>query len=461
MAIFSPRTIQQMLNENAAFLTKEQLKEHVSRLNKKGFQSMDTEWEVAVLNAFSKLGNVAHEPSLEGTAKLDLLFTHDDGSSFLADITAVSDEGLEKRTSVKAFYVELQQRLRKAGLLNRGWELSVGSHPTTKYRERRKPALPPRAEFAKEIFNANFKEFLKRIQEHPEQSWTYNVSTEKTAIALMYDPQRTGFMSEMPINNPAIEKDRNPVFSALRMKAKQLKRVSYGGFRGIVLCDGGSDMVHSQPHGGFEFNYNAVDATKDFLRQDQQVVPENQRQHQSIDFVLMISSVWIDKGRYGPLPGEQACKVQISIIGNRNFGSLPASLRESLEDLEQHFPEPINTASGARETIRHGYDPKALRPLAGGIGWSHNEIRISASAVLALLAGRITQEELFNALGFKPWSTKTHATRNFFEYVLGQNMRVVEIQIEDTKYDDSTLIFKFDGPDPATSPYTNPKAGEN
>lgn len=439
-----------MLNENAAFLTKEQLNHLVSRLNTEGFQSIDAEWEVAVLNAFSKLGNVVHEPSLEGTAQLDLLFTHGDGSSFLADITSVSDEGFEKQTSVKAFYVELQNRLRNAGLLYKGWSLAVGSHPTTKYRERPKPALPPPSEFAKEIFNANFKEFLRRIKEHPDQSRRYDVSTEKTAIALVYEPQRTGFMSQMPVYNPAMEKDKNPVFSALRMKAKQLKKVSYEGYRGIVLCDGGSDMVHRPPHGSFEFNYNAADAAKEFLRQNQ-----------SIDFVLIISSVWIDRGRYGPMPRERARKVQISIVGNRSFEHLPISLRESFEALEQHFPEPINTASGARETIRHGHDPKALRPLGGGIGWRHNEISISASAVLALLAGRITQEELFNALGFKPWSNKSHAMRNLFEYVLSQNMRVIEIKIEDTQHDDSTLIFKFDGPDPATSPYMNPKAEEH
>lgn len=439
-----------MINENASFLTKKQLDQHVSKLNREDFQSFDTEWEVAVLNAFSKIGNVAHEPALEGTAKLDLLFTHDGGSSFLADITSVSDEGFEEKTPVKAFDVELRQRLRKAGLLYKGWALSVGSHSTTKYREQRRPAIPPRGEFAKEIFNANFKEFLRLVKEHPDQSRTYSVITEKTAVTLMYDPRRTDFMSQMHVYNPAIEKDQNPVFNALKMKAKQIKKVSYEGYRGIVLCDGGSDMVHSQPHGSFEFNYNAVDAAKDFLRQNQ-----------SIDFVLMISSVWIDKGRYGPLPGEPARKVQVSIIGNRNFGSLPASLRDSLETLEQYFPEPINTASGARETIRNGYDPKALRPLAGGIGWSHNEVSISASAVLALLAGRVTQEELFKALRFKPWSNKTHATRNLFEDILSRNMRIVEIQIEDTKHDDSTIIFKFDGPDPATSPYINPKAKEN
>jgi hypothetical protein len=178
-------------------------------------------------------------------------------------------------------------------------------------------------------------------------------------------------------------------------------------------------MVHRPPNGSFEFNYNAVDAAKEFLRQNK-----------SIDFVLIISSVWIDKGRYGPMPGERTRKVQVSIIGNRSFGSLPVSLRESLEALEQHFPEPDNTADGARETIRHGHDPKALRPFAGGIGWSHNEISISASAVLALLAGRITQEELFKSLRFKPFSDKSHATRNLFEYMLSQICTLLRFRLK-------------------------------
>jgi len=439
-----------MLNENASFLTKEQLEQHVSKLNKEDFQSFDTEWEVAVLNAFSKLGNVVHEPALEGTALLDLLFTHDDESSFLADITSVSDEGFEEQSPYKAFYVELQERLKRAGLLYKGWWLRVDEH-AVKYGEQRKLSLPPRAEFAKEIFNANFKEFLKQINEHPEQSRNYTVRTEKTAVSLTYDPLGTSFMSHLGVYNAAMTKDRNPVFNALKMKAKQHKKVSYEGFRGIILCDGSSNMVHSQPHGAFEFNYNAVDATKDFLRQNQ-----------SIDFVLLITSVWINKGVDGfARPGEPVRKVEITIIGNKNFDSLPTGLKESLEKLEQHFPEPVNTPSGARETIRHGFDPKALRPLAGGIGWSHNEIRISASTVLALLAGRITQEELFKSLHFKPWDDKPHATQNLFEYVLSERLRIVEIQVEDNKYDDSTLVFKFDGPDPATSPYVNPKAGES
>lgn len=302
-----------------------------------------------------------------------------------------------------------------------------------------------------EIFNANFKEFLRQVNEHPGQSRNYTVRTEKTAVSLTYDPQGTSFMSNLGVYTAAMTKDQNPVFNALRKKAKQLKKVSYGGPRGIIVCDGGCDMIHRQPRGPFEFNYNAVDAAKDFLRQNQ-----------SIDFVLIVSSIWINTGIHSfSKPGEPVRKVEVTVIRNRNFDSLPAGLKESLEKLEGKFPQPVNTPSGARDTIRHGFDPKALRPLAGGLGYRHNEISVRASAVLALLAGKITQEELFKSLGFRPWSDRPGATHNIFEYLLGKSMRIVEVQVEDTKYDDSTFVFKFDAPDPATSPYVNPKAGES
>lgn len=69
---------------------------------------------------------------------------------------------------------------------------------------------------------------------------------------------------------------------------EQLKKVSYPDPKGIILCDGGTDMVHSRPHNSFDFNFNALDATKDFLRQNQ-----------SVDFVLLVSSVWIEDGKLG------------------------------------------------------------------------------------------------------------------------------------------------------------------
>ena len=121
-----------------AFSTEDQLDQVIARLNSSGFQALDAEWEVAVLNTFDKIGNVAHEPPLDGSAKLDLLFTAADGSTFLSDITTVSDEGFEEKSPVKAFCLELQERLGRAGLPYHGWTLSIGNHPA----EFGRPGIP-------------------------------------------------------------------------------------------------------------------------------------------------------------------------------------------------------------------------------------------------------------------------------------------------------------------------------
>jgi hypothetical protein len=438
-----------MLTENAQFLTKEQLDQHVSRLNGKGFQTLDAEWEVAVLNAFSKLGKIEHEPVLEGTAKLDLLFTHDTGSSFLSDVVSVSDDGFEeKKAAVKTLYAEMQKRLEAAGLMHRSWRVAVGSHRVLGPGQEPRVAIPSRPDFDKKIFNVDFQRFLKSVKEHPDQRQTYRVITAaQTAITLGYEPKGIGFFtSPAPLSKRAVSKNKNPIFNALRAKAKQLKKVSYEGPRGIILCDGGSEMVHRQPHGAFEFNFNAVDAAKDFLRQNQ-----------SVDFVLMLSSVWAQKGRYPPIK-PPFLRVQATVIPNKCFEHLPEAIKQTLTKLDRCFPEPDNNSSGARETIRRKYDPKQFRPFSGGWEVSDKKIKISASAVLGLLAGVVNQDELFDSLGFKPQSAKAGAVRNPFEYMLSKKMRLEEICVEDTTYDDSKLVFRFGGPDPALSRFTNPKA---
>jgi hypothetical protein len=448
MAIFSRRTVDAMLVENAAFLTEEQLGHHVARLNTRGFQSLDAEWEVAILNAISKTGNVEHESALNGAAKLDLLFTAEDGSTFLADITTVSDEGFEEQVPVKAFCIELQERLWRAGLPYDGWTLSIGTHPA-KYGERRKPAIPPRDEFAKEIFNSEFKQFVKAIRENPRERRTYGVHTSKSEISLTHDPKGQYFTIIGPAPGTALKKDQNPVFNALRSKAKQLKRVSYDGPKGIILCDGGTDMVQTRAHSIFDFSLNAADATKEFLRQNQ-----------SVDFVLLVTSIWTDDGLHRPWVNGPARKVKVTLVPNRNFDRIPERIKESLGHFEDFFPEPENIPTGARETIRHGYNRKQLRPLAGGWAMSNNEIKISASAVLGLLAEVVTPAELFKSLGFKPHSNKASAIRNPFDYMLSRKMRLREIAVEDTSHDDNYLVFKFDGLDPALSSFTNPKVRE-
>jgi hypothetical protein len=90
MAIFSRRTIQRLINENISFANKDQLENHVRKLNE---GDLSFEWEVVLLNVFSKIGKITHEPIFENSSrKIDMLFSsEEDGIEFLADITTISD----------------------------------------------------------------------------------------------------------------------------------------------------------------------------------------------------------------------------------------------------------------------------------------------------------------------------------------------------------------------------------
>lgn len=91
------------MNENAAFLTQNQLSTVCNLLNTPREDYMATEWEQVILNATTKLGHIEHEPKLNGTGTPDLLFRSDDPPiEFIADVTTASDKGLNKLNPVDA-----------------------------------------------------------------------------------------------------------------------------------------------------------------------------------------------------------------------------------------------------------------------------------------------------------------------------------------------------------------------
>ena len=103
MAIFSRRTLQRLIDENSVFLSRRQLKAHVNRLDGPNIDdALAAEWEVALLNIFSRVGSVAHEPKLEATGhRFDLCFDSPT-VKFISDIVAVSDKGLDELNPIEA-----------------------------------------------------------------------------------------------------------------------------------------------------------------------------------------------------------------------------------------------------------------------------------------------------------------------------------------------------------------------
>lgn len=443
MAIFSRRILQQMINENAAFLTENQIDMQISRLDGNGFDSIATEWEVVVLNVFSKIGQVEHEPDLGTSAELDLLFTHHaDQSQFVADITTISDEKYEDETPYKAFGIELRKCIERAGLTYNGFSYFVEAHPPTDAKV--KLMLPKRKHFSEEIFNKRFYTFLQEIKHNPGESRRHHISTDKTNIVITYDPDNKGLGGGSFVYTLATSKTKNTLYNALRDKRrKQFKNIKFSGAKGIIVCDGGSDMFHAKASGEYSPYYNAAEIINEFLRQNQ-----------TIDFVLAVSVQFTNKRIINAKRPMR--KVKLELFPNKSLGPLSDKLKQIMTEIEQFFPEPFNTPEGARETIRHGFRPKKARPLLKFLSVSDSEIRLWANNLFALLEGAVTQDQFFELSKLKDCYFSSTQVCNPFEHFYRLKKRIVEVRVEE-EHDFTYLVFKFDGPDPASSGFINPK----
>jgi hypothetical protein len=305
--------------------------------------------------------------------------------------------------------------------------------------------LPRREDFPSEIFNAQFRNFLNGIKRNPDVAQQHRVLTAKTHILITYDPKRLGYTVSCPSYTQAWSKTQNPLYNALRKKAKdQLKKIPYTGLKGIIVCDGGCDLFFRPGNSTIDhFDYNVNDIVKEFLRQNT-----------SIAFVLVVSSVW---NEFYERHAKGARRVQVKPFCNRSFHLSPVVIKSSLLELEKQFPIPIHTARDARRNMRRGFDyMKSLATNVTGIcEMGATRIKVSARDVLRVLAGEVNPDELSDPEGR---NTNQNQKFNYLKRFLDERFRIVGISLEETPYDDDNIVIEFDSFDPAFSAFINPKA---
>lgn len=186
MAIFSRRTLQRLINENATFLTRKQLVAHFRKLND---GDLGAEWEVVLLNVFGKVGKVVHEQSFNGK-KPDVYFmSHRGDVSFLADVKTVSDEGIERQNPQRQLHERLHDEVAKHEIRGH-WRLDVGGDLERARRTGRmvELSLPAIARFDQDIFNSDWEAFVLRIKEQPGEEHQYAIRTQAIDLRISYTP---------------------------------------------------------------------------------------------------------------------------------------------------------------------------------------------------------------------------------------------------------------------------------
>jgi hypothetical protein len=435
MAIFSRRTLQRLINENAEFLSTKQLRIHVESLNKADEHSLGAEWEVVLLNVFSKLGTVTHEPRLGSRPDLHFASCVDTSQEFIADIATVSDRGVDDRFPIQALSVRFGDIIYKRGLNRSAFSLKVGSEFDNKVWPRPNPRLklPHRSRLDRDVFNQDFFEFLDAIALAPEKPRAHSIhsTTPSIEILITYDPSHRGAATSWPGYNELTSLTRNTVYSRLEDKAEQLAKANYSGHRAIIVCDGGCDHLSRKRY----WDENHVDdVIKYFLRE-----------HSEISFVL----TFVVEQAFG---FQAQRDVIATLFRGKSFASVGSEVLEAIEGMGQFFPEAQQSAVNAGHFLESRKPHEGLS-FRGGYRVSEDEIKISARSLLELLSGELTQERFFTLHSWTPMA-------NPFGAQLDHGRLITEIAIEkgEEETDDDWLTIKFGDPDPAVSPFKMPLA---
>lgn len=438
MALFSRRCLQRIIDDNAAFLSPEQINEHVRRLNLVREDYLATEWEIAVLNSFSRLGTVKHEPpNLGGSRLLDVVFTSS-AIQFAADIATVSDEQLHKRNPVDRIWTELGRQVRKRKIATGGFDIKVGHTPVVlQGRDIRHDLLiPPVAKFKEVIFNASFNRFMDRIVANPLSEQQFGVFNSSADIKITYDPRRTTWGGSHLVYTGANVLDDNPVFNALKNKTDQLKLSGYPGLRGVIVCDGGCQML----------NRDGTSWTEYPLKQ---VVGDFMRQHQSTGFVATIG---LRHDRSGSI-GRGHYKPALSIWTSKSKAAEREPLISTLEKMVSLLPT-FETSPGNALGRVMSRGPRLGAHFGGSTMGGDQYIKLSAIGILQLLAGNISYDEFAERHGFEDRRGFGNAFANAVR--TGRVIRNCKIE-SSSETDDDWIVFEFGKPDPALAPFVSQK----
>ncbi|NTF55041.1 hypothetical protein G6K93_16010 [Agrobacterium rhizogenes] len=434
--IFARRALQRRLDELRKKIGDDAVNGIVARLNVPGKDRVAAMWEVVVFHGLAACGALESELALPTGRRPDVWF-NGNNIQFVADVTSVSDEGLDDQNP----HAELAKLIEKAKAKLRlpigGLELRVHSRQEKSSRgSRRILKLPPR----KQLVGFVDQEVLPKLREQLDAGakvLRLSVDDDDVGIEIVIDPTRSpistyGFAA---YDVPTI-KDRNPLYNALKSKAGQLR--SAPGVAGVILGDADcAALAERQPT---QQSVSAEDIAKELLRQ-----------YSSLDFVLLLS-VGEDRRPFFP-PTEPRRHVHAHLMvqdGSTIRESLSCVFRAMIEE----FPQPVNMpANGALRAREQHYE----MGYHGGNRLSGPKIRLSSRELVEVLAGLRTLDDngARNVDAARRLPSRPSDTAAAFSRQLSMGRLPIRINLEKTDENDNDdwVEFEFGDPDPAIAPF--------
>ena len=441
MFVFSRRAIQRCIDELRDVLSDDQLEGLVKRLNRVGRDRFATSWEVCLLHSLSRVGTVLHEVPLPGGRQPDISFTYpgENAVGFIADVTAISDEGLHSANPVQDLYQDLVRLARRVGLDPNHLRYDVRGKQEGSYGfQKTKLLLPSQAELPG-FLDARILPFLENIRDNRMSQHQIIIDEDNIAFIISYDVSQRFMGGGYLAYDVALSPKKNPLWNQLVKKASQLGEASSIAPTGIIACDAGCSLFHRTRAFG---TFTVLDVMRQFFSE-----------HSEVSFVLLLRVIDATPS------GTQKRTFRIDpLFYSAKEDPNTSRLRATLADTAAGLPKPVLDSSNAYIRCRQaGYGLGHF----GGHQLSRSFVKISARTVLELLAGRITASEINAAHDWRPEPGRGSGSVNPFELRLREGRMITRIEVEVAEEEsDDWLKIEFGQPDPAISPFVvKPKSG--
>ena len=434
--IYQRRALQRRLNELRSVLNSHSIDKLAERLNRPGRDRVAAMWEVVVLHGLSKCGHLQNEVALKSLRRPDIFFEQGD-FRLIADVTSVSDEGLDRDNP----YYELNQLIENAKnklkLPLGGLDLRVHSRQeNTKRGIRTVLMLPPRCELQEFVNTIIVPKLSEQIA---AKAFPLRIQIDDGGISLdiTIDPSKSPYSSGgfAAYDIPKI-KDKNPLYNALRAKADQLRGADE--LTGIIVGDG--DCVSLSDS---YTNSNRV-STKD-------IVDEFFRQHSSVNFVLLLS---VRESQPNWMSNLSTTRQNYPKLFFRGSEDAYLKLVKLFDEMLKHLPTPVMMpANGSIRAFENDY----YLGHHGGYSVSGEKVvRFSLREFTEIFAGLRTLQDngAKNVVAARKFSQEPSylqvaVLNNLLEGRLPEEINIIKTDENDN---DDWVEIRFGEVDPAIAP---------
>lgn len=441
--IFSRRSIQNFINTLQSAIPQATLAKLVGHLNKNDRASLDFEWEFAVLFALNQMGAIGYELSHGGTRHPDVSFSilGQGGIGFVADIATVSDRGLEDENPTRLFSDSLHKKAKALGISG-GFDFSIKGEAEGKhYRDRKmRLAIPSRKHLPKFLEEC----IVPWLREIKAKGLKEAKLTTAHGLSITHRRESVTTSGSHPSYTVAYSLTRNPLYTSLKDKARQLRDSGFDGCKGIFLCDGNCNLLKSQMSGGMNYS-------------DHHIIESFLQNNSSISFVITLYVEQEMNNFNHSIRRHLSMKLFINPDARC---ALPNNLINALLQFPELLPRPVNDSLNSSLRIEEGKYAEGQSNYGGStvsIGKTSASIKISSRALLELLAGRVDSKKFEEDHGFALPSTGKGII-NPFEALLRNGFVVENVAVErQSDIDDDWIIFNLHGPDASMMPFNIPK----